>query len=121
MHCYYLSAAFFASAFPESSAAFLAASSFSELLASLVEASVDFEGEATVDFMAERGLTIFDWGASPFAGGAACRLIGKAKRESANVQIIAFFILVLLFIGVEVQQIRIQCANDCLMMITTLI
>lgn len=116
MHFYYLPAAFFAAAFSASSAAFLRASAFSEPLAALSEASVDFEGDAIVDFMVERGLRIFGSDASPFIGGFACRLIGRAKRDNAKVQIIAFFILVLLFIGVEVQKIRIQCAMDCLMM-----
>ena len=81
----------------------LSASAFSESLAAFSESLAAFEGDAIVDFKADRGLITFALDASSFAGGVACRLIGRAKRESAKVQIIAFFILVLLFMGVEVQ------------------
>ncbi len=115
IHLFYCPRAFFAPLFPASSIIFLAvpeAFSFKAFSVDLAVASASAatagvsEGEAIVDFMAERGCSKLDLAASAFAGGFACKLIGRAKRESANVKIIAFFILILLFIGVEGQMLR---------------
>jgi hypothetical protein len=56
---------------------------------------VDFDGDAIVDFMAERGFSTAAFAASCFAG-PAYRLMGKAKNEIARVLMMAFFILILL-------------------------
>jgi hypothetical protein len=59
------------------------------------DGGVDVDGDAIVDFMAERGFAT-----AVFAGtclvGPAYRLMGKAKMEIARVLTMAFFILILL-------------------------